>query len=202
MSDQEQDQQAHAERMRALKSEQQRKQRESRPAERGLLLVHTGNGKGKSTAAFGVIARALGWGQQVAVVQFIKGDWATGERAFFDRLGIEWHTMGAGFTWDTQDRARDIACATAAWEQSLALIRSGDHDLVVLDEINVALDFGYLDANAVLAGLDARSVGTSVILTGRGAPEALRDAADLVTEMTEIKHPYNAGIQARRGIDF
>lgn len=171
---------------------------------RGLILVHTGNGKGKSSSAFGVIARALGWGQKVAVVQFIKGKWITGERQFFARFpdDLVWKTMGEGFTWDTQDKDRDIAAARAAFAAGAEMMASGDHDLVVMDEINIALRYDYLDVKDVLAALAARSTRTSVILTGRDAPPELCEAADLVTEMTEIKHPFKAGIKAKRGVDF
>lgn len=194
----------HKKSMRALKVEQARKISEATDPKRGLVLVHTGDGKGKSSAAFGVIARALGWGHKVGVVQFIKGDWATGERQFFDKFPDEltWHTMGEGFTWDTQDRARDIATAKTAFDVATQMLASGDYDLIVLDEINIALGFDYLNIDAVLAGLKRRSKRTSVILTGRGAKPELIDYADLVSEMKEIKHPFNAGIKAQRGIDF
>lgn len=194
----------HKKSMRALKVEQARKISEATDPKRGLVLVHTGDGKGKSSAAFGVIARALGWGHKVGVVQFIKGDWATGERQFFDKFPDEltWHTMGEGFTWDTQDRARDIATAKTAFDVATQMLASGDYDLIVLDEINIALGFDYLNIDEVLAGLKRRSKRTSVILTGRGAKPELIDYADLVSEMKEIKHPFNAGIKAQRGIDF
>lgn len=194
---------AHKQEMKALQSKQRAKVAEAQDPEKGLVLVHTGNGKGKSSSAFGVIVRALGWKQSVAVVQFIKGTWITGERQFFDRLGgVTWHTMGEGFTWDTQDRARDIAAAEAAFAKASELMASGDYDLIVLDEINIALRYDYLDAAQVIKGLDGRSKRTGVILTGRDAKAELMDYADLVTEMTEIKHPYHAGIKAQRGVDF
>jgi cob(I)alamin adenosyltransferase len=137
------------------------------------------------------------------VVQFVKGTWVTGERQFFDRLGgVTWHTMGEGFTWDTQDRDRDIAAASAAFARAREMMAGGDFDLVILDEINIALRYDYLDVAAVIEGLAARSDRTSVILTGRDAKPALCDYADLVTEMAEVKHPYAAGIKAQRGIDF
>jgi len=149
------------------------------------------------------VIRALGWGQKVAVVQFIKGKWKTGERRFFEEHNlVTWHTMGEGFTWDTQDRDRDIAAATAAFGKARELMESGDYDLVVLDEINIALRYEYLSVDTVLDGLQARSDRTSVFLTGRDAPQALRDYADLVTEMTVEKHPFEAGIKAQRGVDF
>ncbi|MEM1229947.1 MAG: cob(I)yrinic acid a,c-diamide adenosyltransferase [Pseudomonadota bacterium] len=194
----------HKEAMQALQAEQRKKTAAAKRPERGLVFVHTGNGKGKSSSAFGVVARALGWGQQVAVVQFIKGKWLTGERQFFDRFPDElvWHTMGEGFTWDTQDRERDIAAATSAFDKAIELMNSGAHDLVVLDEINIALRYDYLSAEHVIAGVAQRDARTSVILTGRDAPQALCDYADLVTEMREIKHPFQAGIKAQRGLDF
>lgn len=175
----------------------------SRP-DRGLVLVYTGDGKGKSSSAFGVIVRALGWGQKVGVVQFIKGTWKTGEREFFAKFAgdIDWHTMGEGFTWDTQDLERDTATAQAAFKQAREMLESGDYELVVLDEINIALRYDYLSEQAVLEGLKARSPGTSVILTGRDAKPALCEYADLVSEMRAVKHPFDAGIKAARGIDF
>jgi cob(I)alamin adenosyltransferase len=166
-------------------------------------LVYTGDGKGKSSSAFGVITRALGWGQKVGVVQFIKGKWVSGERQFFTKLGsVDWHTMGEGFTWDTQDKDRDIAAAEAAYEQARKMMASGDYDLIVLDEINIALRYDYLAADKVLNGLKTRSDRTSVVLTGRDAKQELCDYADLVSEMREVKHPFKAGIKAQRGIDF
>lgn len=196
--------QTHTEKMKALQAEQKKKTSEARDPGRGLVLVHTGNGKGKSSSAFGVIIRALGWGHKVGIVQFIKGKWITGERQFFTKFSdqIDWHTMGEGFTWDTQDRARDIAAAEAAFNRAREMMESGDYDLVVLDEINIALRYDYLDIQSVLEGLKARSNRTSVILTGRDAKPELCDYADLVSEMCEIKHPFKAGIKAQRGIDF
>ncbi|WP_321490061.1 cob(I)yrinic acid a,c-diamide adenosyltransferase [uncultured Hyphomonas sp.] len=196
--------QTHTEKMKALQAEQKKKTSEARDPGRGLVLVHTGNGKGKSSSAFGVIIRALGWGHKVGIVQFIKGKWITGERQFFTKFSdqIDWHTMGEGFTWDTQDRARDIAAAEAAFNRAREMMESGDYDLVVLDEINIALRYDYLDIQSVLEGLKARSSRTSVILTGRDAKQELCDYADLVSEMCEIKHPFKAGIKAQRGIDF
>ncbi|MEL7042467.1 MAG: cob(I)yrinic acid a,c-diamide adenosyltransferase [Pseudomonadota bacterium] len=193
----------HKAEMQKLQAEQKRKTSDATDPERGLVLVHTGDGKGKSSSAFGVIVRALGWGQKVGVVQFIKGKWITGERQFFDKVGdVDWHTMGEGFTWDTQDKDRDIAAATAAFEKACAMMASGAYDLIVLDEINIALRYDYLSIEAVIDGLDARSDRTSVVLTGRDAKPALCDYADLVSEMREIKHPFKAGIKAQRGIDF
>ena len=189
--------------MQKLQAEQKRKTSDATDPDRGLVLVHTGNGKGKSSSAFGVIIRALGWGHKVGVVQFIKGKWITGERQFFNKLGtVDWHTMGEGFTWDTQDKDRDIAAATAAFEKACEMMASGDYDLIVLDEINIALRYDYLSVEAVLAGLKARSKRTSVVLTGRDAKDELCDYADLVSEMREVKHPFKSGIKAQRGIDF
>lgn len=198
------DENDHATRMQALQSEQQRKVAAARDPGRGLVLVHTGDGKGKSSSAFGVIVRALGWGHRVGVVQFIKGKWITGERQFFARFPdlVTWRTMGEGFTWDTQDRARDVAAAAAAFEMASAMMASGDFDLIVLDEINIALRYDYLTVADVLAGLEARALRTSVVLTGRDAKPELIAYADLVSEMREIKHPFKIGIKAQRGVDF
>ncbi|WP_300380746.1 cob(I)yrinic acid a,c-diamide adenosyltransferase [Henriciella sp.] len=195
---------SHSEKMKALQTEQRKKTSEARDAGRGLILVHTGDGKGKSSSAFGVICRALGWKQKVGIVQFIKGKWITGERQFFANFPdqVDWHTMGEGFTWDTQDRDRDIAAAEAAFARACEMMSDGEHDLVVLDEINIALRYDYLDINAVIDGLKARSEHTSVVLTGRDAKPELCDYADLVSEMREVKHPFKAGIKAQRGIDF
>ena len=194
----------HKEKMQALQAEHRRKVRAARHPERGLVLVYTGNGKGKSSSAFGVMARALGWGQRVGVVQFIKGKWMTGERKFFAGFPdqLVWHCMGEGFTWNTQDRARDTAAAAAAFAKARELMESGERGLVVLDEINIALRYDYLSVETVLAGLRARSTRTSVILTGRDAKQELMDYADLVSEMREVKHPFKAGIKAQHGIDF
>ena len=195
---------AHTEAMKALKAERDLRMVEMRDADRGLLLVHTGDGKGKSTAAFGVIARALGWGQKVGVVQFIKGKWITGEKQFFRRFEdqVRFHVMGEGFTWDTQDRARDVAAATAAWEQAKRLMADPELSLVVLDELNIALRYDYLDLDAVIADIRARAPHLHVLVTGRDAKPALIEAADLVTEMRLVKHPFEQGIKAQRGVDF
>ena len=165
------DAQSHAERMKVRQAAHRKRVASSKTAQRGLVLVYTGDGKGKSSSAFGVIARALGWGQRVGVVQFIKGKWKTGERQFFSKFEgqLDWSTMGEGFTWDTQDLERDTGAAQAAFERARNLLESGDYDLVVLDEINIALRYGYLSEAAVIDGLEARSARTSVILTGRDA---------------------------------
>lgn len=195
---------AHTEKMKVQQAaHRQRVKAASRP-DRGLVLVYTGEGKGKSSSAFGVIVRALGWGHKVGVVQFIKGTWKTGERQFFSKFDdqLDWHTMGEGFTWDTQDLERDTATARAAFAKAREMLESGSYDLVVLDEINIALRYDYLSEAAVLDGLKARSTRTSVILTGRDAKPEICRYADLVSEMRAIKHPYDAGIKAARGIDF
>lgn len=193
----------HKQKMKEVQAKQKAKVEKAQDPGRGLVLVHTGKGKGKSSSAFGVVVRALGWKQKVGVVQFIKGKWITGERRFFEDVGgVTWHTMGEGFTWDTQDKDRDIAAAKAAFGKALEMMESGEYDLVVLDEINIAMRYEYLSVDEVLDGLKARSDKTSVILTGRDAKPELCDYADLVTEMTEVKHPFQAGIKAQRGVDF
>ena len=171
---------------------------------KGLLIVHTGPGKGKTTAAFGLALRMLGRGRPVGVVQFIKGAWTTGERAAFERFGpmVEWHTMGEGFTWETQDRARDVAAAERAWAQATAMMARPELGLLVLDELNIALRYDYLALDDVLAALAARPPGLHVVVTGRNAKPALVEAADLVTEMTVVKHHFAAGVKAQEGIEF
>ena len=194
----------HKDKMQRLQKEQREKTARAEDPGRGLVLVHTGDGKGKSSSAFGVIARALGWGHKVGVVQFIKGKWVTGERQFFSQFEdkLDWHTMGEGFTWDTQDKDRDIAAAQAAFARGCEMMTSGDYDLIVMDEINIVLRYDYLSVETVLNGLKERSDRTSVILTGRDAKPELCDYADLVSEMREIKHPFQSGIKAQRGLDF
>ena len=176
----------------------------SKTIEKGLLMVHTGPGKGKTTAAFGLLLRMVGRGRPCAVVQFIKGAWSTGERtalARFDDL-VEWHTMGEGFTWETQDRARDVAAAERAWGEARRLLHKPGLGLLVLDELNIALRYDYLGEATVLADLLARPPGLHVVVTGRNARPALLDAADLVTEMTAAKHHFAAGVKAQEGIEF
>lgn len=193
----------HKQKMQDVQAKQRKRVSELKDPEKGLVLVHTGNGKGKSSSAFGVIIRALGWKQKVGVVQFIKGTWKTGERQFFEQLEeVTWHSMGEGFTWDTQDKDRDIAAAEAAFAKGREMLASGNYDLIVMDEINIALRYDYLSVDNVIAGLEARDKRTGVILTGRDAKPALCDYADLVTEMTEVKHPFHNGIKAQRGVDF
>ena len=173
------------------------------PDERGVLLVNTGNGKGKSSAGFGLVARAIGHGMKVGVVQFIKGRSDTGEEAFFRRQPeVAWHVMGEGFTWETQDRARDVATAEAAWQQASALLRDPAIGLVVLDELNIALKYQYLDAERVTADILARPQHQHVVVTGRAAPQVLIDAADTVTEMALVKHAFKAGLKAMPGMEF
>ncbi|MBU0602163.1 MAG: cob(I)yrinic acid a,c-diamide adenosyltransferase [Gammaproteobacteria bacterium] len=171
--------------------------------ERGLLLINTGNGKGKSSAAFGLVARALGHGMKVGVVQFIKGRSDTGEEAFYRRQpGVQWHVMGEGFTWETQDRARDVATAGAAWEQVRAMLADASFGLVVLDELNIALKYKYLDVAVVIADLAARQPMQHVVVTGRAAPPELVEVADTVTDMTLVKHAFKAGVKAMPGIEW
>jgi cob(I)alamin adenosyltransferase len=193
----------HAEKMRR-KKEARDKIIATKTIEKGLLIVHTGKGKGKSTAAFGLVFRALGNGMKVAVVQFVKGRWQTGERAALEKFGdqVTVATMGEGFTWETQDRARDIAAAEAAWERAKAFVMDAEHDLVVLDELNIVLRYDYLDVDAVVAALAARPPMKHVVVTGRNAKEELIEAADLVTEMEQVKHPFRAGVKAQKGIEF
>jgi len=172
--------------------------------EYGLLLVHTGNGKGKSSSAFGMVARALGHGIKVGVVQFIKGTASTGEEAFFRRFPdeVRYHVMGEGFTWETQDRQRDIAKAREAWAVAAELLADPEIGLVVLDELNIALKYGYLDLAPVLADIESRPLLQHVVVTGRGAPDGLIEAADTVTEMGLIKHAFKAGVKAQKGVEF
>ena len=193
----------HAEAMKALQAERRELMR-SKTEERGLLIVNTGDGKGKSTAGFGMVARALGWGQKVGIVQYIKGKWITGERQFFRKFPdqVRYEIMGEGFTWDTQDRSRDVAAARAAWAISLEMIADPTLNLVLLDELNIALRYDYLDIDEVVAGLVARPEGKHVCVTGRNAKPQLLAVADLVTEMTLVKHPFEQGVKAQRGIDF
>ena len=171
---------------------------------RGLLMVHTGDGKGKSTAAFGMIARALGWGLKVGVVQYIKGKWITGERQFFQRFPdqVRYVVMGEGFTWEVADRARDVAAAKAAWTTSLEMIADPSLHLVVLDELNIALRYDYLDIDEVVAGLQGRPADKHVCVTGRNAKSQLLAVADLITEFQPVRHPFEQGFKAQRGVDF
>lgn len=176
-----------------------------RNKEKGLIVVNTGNGKGKTTAALGMVMRSLGHGYRVAIVQFIKGAWEPAEKAAFEKWGdqIQFRALGEGFTWETQDRDRDIAKAKQAWNTALEFIYNPEDKLVLLDEINVAMKLGYLDAGEVLAGLERKPADSHVILTGRGAPAKLIDRADLVTEMTLVKHPFREqGVKAQPGVEY
>jgi cob(I)alamin adenosyltransferase len=172
--------------------------------EKGLLIVHTGAGKGKSTAAFGLALRMLGRGHRVGVVQFIKGAWHTAERDALAKFGeqVSWHTMGEGFTWETQDLKRDIAAAERAWAKSQELMADPSFGLVILDELNIALRYEYLDLAKVVAALRDRRGGLHVVVTGRNAKPDLIAAADLVTEMSLVKHHFAAGVKAQPGIEF
>ena len=170
----------------------------------GVLLVNTGNGKGKSSSAFGMVIRALGHGQKVGIVQFIKGAMATGEERFLRRFPdeVSFYAMGEGYTWETQDRERDIACAQKAWARAQSFLRDPAIGLVVLDELNIALKYKYLDVNQVIADLDARPEMQHVVVTGRGAPPELIEIADTVTEMQPVKHAFAAGIAAQPGVEW
>ena len=173
--------------------------------EKGLIIVNTGNGKGKTTAALGMVLRSLGHGYRVAIVQFIKGAWEPAEKAAFSHWSeqLAFHAMGEGFTWETQDRDRDTQKAQEAWETALTYIQNPNFKLVLLDEVNIALKLGYLTIEQVLAGLAQKPTDSHVILTGRGAPKELCDRADLVTEMTLVKHPFREqGVKAQPGIEF
>ena len=176
----------------------------SKTVEKGLLIVNTGPGKGKTTAAFGLALRMLGYGRRVGVVQFVKGVWHTGEKDAFARFGdqLVWHAMGEGFTWETQDLKRDVAAAQAAWAKARELMADPGIALVVLDELNIALRYDYLDVDAVVDELKARRPDLHVVVTGRNAKPALLEAADLVTEMGAVKHHFSAGVKAQRGIEF
>ena len=172
--------------------------------EKGLVIVHTGKGKGKTTAALGMVVRAIGHDMKVGVVQFVKGAMTTGEAAVFAHFpDVDFKPMGEGFTWDTQDRARDIAVARVAWDEVKRMIADPTYDMVLADELNIVLRYDYLPLDEVLAVLATKPAATHVILTGRNAPDALIAAADLVTEMEQIKHPFrDQGVKAQRGIEF
>ena len=176
----------------------------AKTVEKGLLIVHTGKGKGKTTAALGLVVRAIGHGRKVGVVQFVKGAWETGEKAVFDAFPdqVEFKPMGEGFTWDTQDRARDIAVARQAWEEVKRMIADPSYDMVLADELNIVLRYDYLPLDEVLEVVTGRAPMKHVVVTGRNAPDALVEAADLVTDMTLVKHPFRAGVKAQAGIEF
>ncbi|WP_022681673.1 cob(I)yrinic acid a,c-diamide adenosyltransferase [Sphingobium bisphenolivorans] len=172
--------------------------------EKGLLIVHTGKGKGKTTAALGMVVRSIGHGKKVGVVQFVKGAMTTGEKAVFDAFpdNVEFKPMGEGFTWNTQDKTRDIALAREAWDEVKRMIADPAYDMVLADELNIVLRYDYLPVEEVLEAVNGRSEMKHVLITGRNAPEALVEAADLVTEMTLIKHPFRSGVKAQPGIEF
>ncbi|TAN58947.1 MAG: cob(I)yrinic acid a,c-diamide adenosyltransferase [Magnetospirillum sp.] len=199
----EDDDSRHHQRM-AKKKAARDKMMAAKAGSKGLVIVHTGPGKGKSTAAFGMAMRAIGHGMKVGIVQFIKGAWDTAERRVLEGFGdrVVFKAMGEGFTWETQDRARDVAAATRAWDEAAAMLADPAFAMVILDEINVALRYEYLGLDRVLAALEARPAGQHAVLTGRGAAPALIDAADLVTEMTLVKHPFRDGIKAQAGVEF
>ncbi|KKW91977.1 cob(I)yrinic acid a,c-diamide adenosyltransferase [Sphingobium chungbukense] len=172
--------------------------------EKGLLIVHTGKGKGKTTAALGMVVRAIGHGKKVGVVQFVKGAMSSGEKAVFDAFpgNVEFKPMGEGFTWNTQDRTRDIALAREAWDEVKRMIADPAYDMVLADELNIVLRYDYLPVEEVLEAVTARSAMKHVLITGRNGPDALIEAADLVTEMTLVKHPFRSGVKAQAGIEF
>ena len=171
--------------------------------DKGLILILTGNGKGKSSSGFGMAARALGHGMRVGIVQFIKGSYSTGEEAFFRRFSeVEYHVMGAGFTWETQDRERDIRAARAAWEKALALLRNPAIHLVLLDELNIVLKYGYLSLDEVIGALNGKPPMQHVIVTGRSVKPELVAIADTVSEVMDVKHAFRAGIRAQKGIEL
>ncbi|MEA2741401.1 MAG: cob(I)alamin adenosyltransferase [Acetobacteraceae bacterium] len=194
----------HSEKMAKRKAVQDSEVASKTIASKGLLMVNTGPGKGKSTASFGLVLRALGHGWRVGVVQFIKGAWQTGERKALERFAdlVEWHTLGEGFTWETQDRRRDIAAAEGAWNTALKLMEDPSIRLLVLDELNIALRYDYLPLETILSALANRRDDLNVVVTGRNARPELIAIADLVTEMTVVKHHFAAGVKAQPGIEF
>jgi cob(I)alamin adenosyltransferase len=193
----------HAEKMKKKKAARD-KILATKTVEKGLVIVHTGKGKGKSTAAFGLVFRALGNNMRVGIVQFVKGRWETGERAALERFAtqVTITAMGDGFTWETQDRQRDMEAARAAWERAKALIMDDAHDLVLLDELNIVLRYDYLPLAEVLEALRSKPAMKHVVVTGRNAKDELIEFADLVTEMEAVKHPFRAGVKAQKGIEF
>ncbi|GGE03344.1 cob(I)alamin adenolsyltransferase/cobinamide ATP-dependent adenolsyltransferase [Polymorphobacter glacialis] len=203
MTETDEDFAVHNARMKRVQAARERMQAR-RTLERGLLIVHTGNGKGKSSSAFGMAIRSLGWGMKVGIVQYVKGGWETGEKTFFqanpDLLTFE--VMGEGFTWDTQDRARDIAAARAAWERSKALILDPAYEFVILDELNIVLRHDTLPIGEIVAFLKERPLTKHICITGRDAKPELIEVADLVTEFAEVKHPFKAGFKAQKGVEY
>lgn len=203
MTDETTDYTRHNERMKRVQAARERMQAR-RTLERGLLIVHTGNGKGKSSSAFGMVVRSLGWGMKVGIVQYVKGKWETGERNFFEANPdlVTYEVMGEGFTWDTQDRALDIAAARAAWERSKELILDPAFEFVVLDELNIVMRDDTLPAEEVIAFLEDRPLTKHICITGRSAKPELLELADLVTEFAEVKHPFKAGFKAQKGVEY
>ncbi|MEM8749616.1 MAG: cob(I)yrinic acid a,c-diamide adenosyltransferase [Pseudomonadota bacterium] len=193
----------HAEKMKKKKAARD-KIVATKTREKGLVIVHTGKGKGKSTAAFGMVFRALGNGMKVGVVQFVKGKWGTGERVILEKLGdqVSMTAMGDGFTWETQDRQRDIDAARAAWERTKEMIMDDKHDMVLCDELNIVLRYDYLPVEEILETLRNKPEMKHVIITGRNAKDELMEFADLVTDMTMVKHPFRDGVKAQVGIEF
>ncbi|MCA0210394.1 MAG: cob(I)yrinic acid a,c-diamide adenosyltransferase [Proteobacteria bacterium] len=194
----------HAAKMKKIQAAQNKKVA-AKTVEKGLVIVHTGPGKGKTSAALGMAVRAIGHGMKVGVVQFVKGAMATGEKAVFDRFPdlIEFKPMGEGFTWDTQDRSRDIAVARTAWDEVKRMIADPSYAMVIADELNIVLRYDYLPVGDVLEAIEGKPHMTHLIITGRNAPQELIDAADLVTEMTQVKHPFREqNVKAQRGIEF
>lgn len=203
MTDKPEDYARHNARMQRVQAARERMQAR-RTLERGLLIVHTGKGKGKSSSAFGMAIRSLGWGMKVGIVQYVKGSWETGEKNFFqanpDLLTFE--VMGEGFTWDTQDRARDIEVARAAWERSKELILDPQYDFIILDELNIVLRQDTLQIDEIVDFLRARPLTKHICITGRNAKPELIELADLVTEFEEVKHPFKAGFKAQKGVEY
>lgn len=193
----------HSDKMRRIKAARD-KMMAGKSGEKGLLLVHTGKGKGKSSSAFGMALRCLGHGMKVGIVQYVKGAWDTGEARFLARFPelCEIKTLGEGFTWETQDKARDIAAAERAWAESARMLADPSYAMVILDEINIALRYDLIPLAQVLEGIAARPPLQHVVATGRNAPDALIEIADLVTEMTLVKHPFRDGIKAQKGVEF
>lgn len=193
----------HAEKM-AKRRAARNKMLATKTEERGLLIVHTGLGKGKSTAAFGMAMRAIGHGMKIGIVQFVKGAWSSGERGVLEKFPdqVVLKILGEGFTWDTQDRQRDLAAAAKAWEAALAMMADAELSLIILDELNIVLRYDYLDLATVVAALRARRPDLHIVVTGRNAKPELIEAADLVTEMTMVKHPFRSGVKAQKGIEF
>lgn len=193
----------HADKMRK-KKEARKKILATKTEEKGLVIVHTGKGKGKSTAAFGLVFRSLGHGHKVGIVQFVKGAWETGERDVLMKFKdqVTFKTMGEGFTWETQDRQRDISAAQSAWEEAKKMITDPSYNLILLDELNIVLRYDYLPLEEIIEVLNTKPEMTHVIITGRNAKDELIEIADLVTEMTQIKHPFRDGVKAQVGIEF